>query len=227
MRRTRRQGPRVVWLPPDTDESTGIEGAGFRSFAISVTAAVPFDEVSIPLTIDMPADPATATLSDVENSGYRLRRIVGKIFAMGDRFDDESGIEAVSITAGFMVRRVGTDGTPIATETQRSPAHAENWGDPWIWRRSWLLFNPELAIPFSERLPLNNFDYHSAVDGAHVDQKTARIVGPEERLFLDISALALFRGGQAEISNDTIIVTDLRILGSMRTSVGNRRNANR
>lgn len=227
-RRTSRRGPRVVWLPALEAAEPTIENLGLRSFTVGVTALVPFANVSIPLTIDEPEEQSLSSLADINSSGYRLRRIVGKIFAFGDRFDTESGIEGVAVTAGFIVRRVDAAGQPLATTfSEASPQAITNWQDPWIWRRTWMLWNPELASPFPERLPLNNTDYGSAVDGAHVDQKTARIVGPEERLFLDIGVVALFRGGVAELSNDTLFVIDVRILGSMRTSSGNRNNSSR
>lgn len=227
----RRTKPRVVWLPPDLGNSIVTEPtSGFQSIVIPVTGAGGGSTGigEIPVTIDAPPDPTVSTLSDMENSSYRLRRIVGKVFVFGDAFDEESGIELLAVTAALMVRRVSEAGTSLASQADLEavkPGVAANWPDPWIWRRTWLIRGVETV--FSLNFPFANWEYGSAVDGPHVDQKTARIVGPEERLFLDVGAMSVAGGGQGELSNDISVITDLRVLATMRASSGNRSNASR
>lgn len=235
----RRSKARVVWLPPEPANSvTGVPTTVWGSTPLlQVTGVDPTASVEVPLVIDAPADPTVATLSDVENSGYRLRRIVGKIFVIGDTIDDQSGITLVGVTAGLIVRRVDQLGVSLASQVglnqaQASPSELENSMDPWIWRRSWLIANPTLFTQPVGGLPTNafwnNIQTSSALDGPHVDQKTARLVGPEERLFLDISMTALNNPSDvSEIPYTVDIFYELRVLGSMRSSSGNRRNASR
>lgn len=235
-----RKPPRVVWLPTnDNKPAEELEGTVWNIVPnLTVTGATPIVNVEQGIVLDVPRDPSVESLSDVENSGYRLRRIVGKIFVIGDTLDDASGIQAIGVTAGLIVRRVDSLGTSLAAQvgidqSECNPSLHINEMDPWIWRRSWLLLNPvlftaaagpELDIP----APWNNIQCGSALDGPHVDQKTARVVGPEERLFLDVSVTALIGAdGVSEIPNDTLCFYEFRILGSMKTSSGNRRNASR
>jgi len=232
----KRTKPRVVWLPPtDVNPINGqAPDSGLKAFIVEVTNVSPNGIAvgEIPLVIDSqddPLDPATS-LADIESSGYRLRRIVGKIFVLCLP-SDESQILAVVVTAGLIIRRSNpVDGKSYASLTLdpelSHPAQIPNYGDPWIWRRSWLLGNTDggLTVP----LPPDNL-FFSALDGPHVDQKTARIVGPEERLFLNvgITIAETTSPGVGEIPQKVKIFTDLRVLASMRTSSGNRRNASR
>jgi len=238
----RKRKPRVVWLPLDAGNSpTNVATSGWQvggGGSLSVSGLAPTAAKEFPLVIDQPADPAVSTLSDLENSGYRLRRVVGKIFVVGDDLDEESGIAAIGVTAGLIIRRVDQTGTSLAAQlgvnqAQASPSEIENWTDPWLWRRSWFLNNPSIGFGVTLVQPIGLPPWHnilqgSALDGPHVDAKTARIVGPEERLFLDISVTALVGAdGQSELTNETTVFWDLRVLGSMKTSTGNRRNASR
>lgn len=64
------------------------------------------------------------------------------------------------------------------------------------------------------------------MEGPHVDAKTARIVGPDQRLFLVVTNT--IQGGSAAGGVSSCeVITDLRVLASMRSSQGNRRNASR
>jgi len=80
---------------------------------------------------------------------------------------------------------------------------------------------------FFTGIPWTNYAHGPAVaDGPHIDQKTARTVSLEERLFLDVSVTNVDVGAEG---NDfsVNVVTDLRVLGSMRSGSGNRRNSSR
>lgn len=243
---TTRRRPRVVWLPPDPNlrvghnPATNANQTGAFDFTLSpagpITTGDLFTAPPIAMVSDLPGPQfnvgGTGTLSDIENSAYRLRRIVGKIFcSMGQSptgsAADSSGI---LITAGFIVLRVDIAGVPLgaaASSNAYSPGAISGWGDPWIWRRSWRLSNFTSAILKGSRaaFPETNIENGpAAVDGPHVDQKTARIVGPEERLFFVIGAVATDSGTNPWTLS---VQGEIRCLGSMRVASGNRRNASR
>lgn len=254
MRRTRK--PRVVWLPQTNRNSIGDPATGFvyQGSTLQISGATgDTGVVEFPLVLDNQQSAITAdetSLSDIENSGYRLRRIVGKVWViLGQAEPDGGGINLtdlppnIIVTAGIMVRRADTvSGDSLGSlvgADQVSPALIENTGDPWVWRRSWFLGNNWTAnnlflaggtaqVFQRDHFPQTNMDYNSAVDGPHVDQKTARIVGPEERLYFTWSAtVAVESATNTAGGSNLALFTDLRVLGSLRTSVGNRRNASR
>lgn len=235
------RSPRVVWLPASTEASAIVSSAttliGAGSIAIDGPAGS-FTTATFPVTVDQPSS-AVATeqsLSDFEGSAYRLRRIVGKIWVGLEAVDFTNEVPAAIVYAGFIILRVDTNGSPLggANNNNYHPGILESERDPWIWRRSWLLGNPGtdgtpfptlVSFPGFNTAPSGNWQYGSVADGPHVDAKTARIVSDEERLFLIISATAL--GGATQEPAALSILADLRVLASMRSSSGNRRNASR
>jgi len=246
----RRSKVKVVWLPT-TNAFSGDQGnpAGLANTTTwQITSQTVFSSIQgdhealeIPVTLDgsgsAPLNP-TSSLADIENSGYRLRRIVGKVYVFISQSTDDPTVSVIGVTAGFMVRRV--DGGGIASLAssvpavggevlaQVNPVLIDNSMDPWIWRRSWLLGDNGTANngTLSTAVPAQNFgfQYPGPLEGPHVDQKTARIVGPEERLFLDVGYVTLL---PRTTNSSIVVITDLRILASMRSNIGNRRNASR
>lgn len=246
----RRKKPRVVWLPTtntnsvDTNASStwSVVSAGITGAANA--SGAPATVIEVPVVMDGTAsDPlsATSSLADIESSGYRLRRIVGKIYC----FIAQTALASEDlwgVSAGFIIRRSdpATGGSQASStgQDQLDPANIDNSMDPWIWRRSWLLSNyftgsGSITVNQNRLEDLihsnggNNYGraYPGGnAEGPHVDQKTARIVGPEERLFLNISATPIITS-----STDTslVVIYDLRCLASMRQNIGNRRNASR
>lgn len=235
-----RKKPRVIWIPPSDDNAIDNVTAtsGVKAFRVDVSPATPHSTGEIPLVIDAEPDPQaiTTSLADIESSAYRLRRIVGKIWVRMDQADD-ANVEFAVVTAGLMVRRVDPLASTSLAATNPSanrlvsPSEQENFGDPWIWRRSWIVYNNASpgARPLNVQGPETNYDGLSALDGPHVDQKTARLIGPEERLFLDVAVRSNKTGevSQDQIEVSTLIICELRVLASMRASSGNRRNASR
>lgn len=240
--------PRVVWLPPTNVNS--VDASNRSCWNIISSASLPVgagNTVSIeaPLVQDgsqsSPLDP-TASLADIENSGYRLRRIVGKLYVFVAQTDPISA-STIGVTAALIVRRTDETGQSLAVQTSSgediSPADITNSMDPWIWRRSWLLQNGpthvgetgalsiEVLAEQHGRGPGQNFGFYTGgnVEGPTVDQKTARIVGPEERLFLDVSATDVLGSGSEPTT--LVCIYEFRVLASMRSSMGNRRNASR
>lgn len=252
MRRTRK--PRVVWLPQTNANSIGDPAVGlvYQGSTLQISGQTgDTGVVELPLVLDaQPSVFPTAqdnSLSDLENSSYRLRRIVGKIWVLMGQTEPggpggEGPLNAI-VTAGIMVRAADTNTGQslgsLAGAAQVSPALTENTGDPWVWRRSWFLGNnwndgniflggTDGGLHRRDSFPSTNMQYGSAVDGPHIDQKTARVVGAEERLFLTWSATTVTEGADpVNEGANFALFTDIRVLGSLRTSAGNRRNSSR
>lgn len=231
-RRTKR--PKVVWLPNTNAFSidaatTNTSVYGTVQHDLTAQNAGEFIISTQSVVIDGDGlDPlgADTTLADVESSSYRLRRIVGKVWC-GYLQEAANTPPSVICTAGFIILRTDNSGVPIGLQGNYYPGDIRQSMDPWIWRRSWLLSNT-LATNvnfFQSALGCNTIN-GSVSDGPHVDQKTARIVGPEERLFLVLSTTAAVPGGDQAAGNIRYF-WDLRVLASMRSNAGNRRNASR
>jgi len=245
----RRNRPKVVWLPACNTNSvdgatTARSAIQFQFFQADSSTQGGVGSIEIPIVQDSPLQSGplspTSSLADIENSGYRLRRIVGEIYI--DCVQDAVGGPATHhVSAGFIVRRVdpATGISLAATSTAAASSldldDIESNMDPWIWRRSWRMTHDVAAAA----APLSNVEFFqgphdnytrgngSLYTGPHVDQKTARIVGPEERLFLDVSATTMLADGLVGGLTTFLIACDLRVLASMRTNIGNRRNASR
>lgn len=249
----RRTKPRVVWLPPTNRNSLDV--ATKLSGIQRVFLDVPNDSSTagnssageIPLVIDGEAlDPlgTDITLGDLNNSSYRLRRIVGKLFAFRQvRGSTDEPIEVI-FTAGIMVRKADdVTGDSLALQSGSSenlaPQQIRNFADPWVWRRSWMLGDPTAllagsSVRLGDELCIANYGPRGPCsgisDGPHIDQKTARVIGPEERLYLSfqcsVTDPATTNSGPGAIGSIEIL-TDLRVLGTMRTGIGNRGNSTR
>lgn len=246
----RRNKPKVVWLPQTNQNSVDtLNRSTWNIASTSITAPAAGDAVTIeaPILMDGVQGDAlndTSSLADVTASGYRLRRIVGKLYYFIAQSDIES--EAIyGVTAEFIVRRTLETGGSLAAQggsggPEISTSDIDNAGDPWIWRRSWLLSNGPIFTTATGALATNSAaelfgrgggsNYGRGypggnLEGPHVDQKTARVVGPESRLFLDVTATCILPGNGIDTS--LVIIYEMRALASMRTSVGNRRNSTR
>lgn len=247
----RRKSPRVVWLPQTNANSLGgltvYQGDTLSSGPLTGNTA--FSE--IPLVLDAAQSPVftiDSSLADLNNSGYRLRRIVGKIWVICGQSDPGAFVDSPVngiCTVGIMVRKadtatgasLGALADPVGNAN--SPALIENTSDPWVWRRSWFLGNEyafdnvlsqgaEGVVTRDPQAATNFLNYAGGnADGPHVDQKTARIVGLEERLFLTWSVTTVTQSANAGGQLNWALFTDLRVLGSLKTNVGNRRNASR
>jgi len=233
----KRNKPKVAWLPhtdtntiqdPGTNRGSNViefvlDASGLKGV---VTTGV------VPVVIDDKQDPlaGTTSLSDIEDSGYRLRRIVGKCFASCEQSaEDDPGIFLVA--AAFIILRVDENSGNVPLNPNLDNYNLfkiVNDDSPWIWRREWILTNSLATQAFVEDFdyPHSNAEYGSAVDGPHIDQKTARVVMSDERLFFVASVMNLDSGGE-QIINQVRIVLTTRVLASMRTTLGNRRNASR
>lgn len=274
--RRRRFKRRLTWFPPLGGTFTVAEEqitVGFTTISVPVPNTGLIGTTEIPLTFDFGeeaflADAAAGqirSLADLLQSGWRCRRVVGKIF-LAFHPDNSGQLDplltsygACIVSAGLMVRKVDAFTQP-AIQTI-STLERDDYTDPWFFRRSWVLgqdarynknqfvrsdnsivnvFNglpgtlgaggPPAADTFAafNRFPNTTAHYAGSLDGGHIDAKTNRIIGPEDRLFLTLSARGLPVTPEPTLvgDNDVIGVIDLRLLGSpMRAT--NRRNASR
>lgn len=168
------------------------------------------------------------TLNDL-SFGYSLHRVVGKLFVNVEQNNVADLAASVwCITAGIIVRKVDEDGLPQDSDPFTDSYESER--DPWLWRRNWVLQNsgatPGAGIYTGQIYPAGNWQYGSIQDGPHVDQKTRRTVKSEERLFLDVSAIAL-DGSEEQTSTACALIWDFRFFGRVFQSAGNRHNASR
>lgn len=235
MGRFRRRKPAVAWLPHVTHNEQA-QQVGWWSSSITVAAAANTITTSIfSLVPDYPAEAVRATgalpsLADFEESGYRLRRIVGKCFASALQTvtsGADSRPENILVGAGFMVLRVEeSTGAPlVATANHYSPLDNDATRDPWIWRRTWMLENSFSNQSSDTDWPRSTPEYGSVYDGPHIDAKTARRISAEERLFFIVSTVNV--GDTATIAGSVFVVLDYRVLASPLKVMGNRRNASR
>jgi hypothetical protein len=233
----RRTKPKVAWLPKDpgavlltnSDTKNVVSlrfdfGPAGTNETITGIAPVVFDQTHFP-----DGSGGVNSLADIESSGYRLRRIVGKCFVSVVQGEPGSTAPFLLLCGGaFIVLRTDDTGQPAQALSTYDLFEIGNDDSPWIWRREWILQDgASLGAqgPITEDWPFTNAEYGSVADGPHIDQKTARVIGQDERLFFVASVMNLGppREGIAIINYR---ITP-RILASMRTSVGNRRNASR
>jgi len=251
-RTRRRRRPLVQWLPVfgDGGNETNEAAIGIRTtIALSGDPAeTRVDAVGLTFDYTDSAETAQAagddnrTLRDlVSGSAYRLRRVVGKLFAGWDN-NSGDGIanrpDVVDYAAGFIVVKTDDNGNPYTDFEEVHPLSQDSADDPWIWRRRWFLGtlapgDTAGGLPgkvFGSGFPTATAGYHSVADGPHVDQKTARVIGRQERLFFVQAARVMRIVGSGSFSAPGSIDSylDYRLLGSlMSTTTGNRRNASR
>lgn len=150
----------------------------------------------------------------------------------------------VLVTAALFVARAGDQQTPdgvdipigggAALQGDYNPDHPNCIREPWLWRRQWILGNPWVARKFLDSIPNNtieetvgavavgfppsNVGYGSVLDGPHVDAKTKRRVGNDDRLWWAVSAQG-FPRKLTETATAGIQVKahfDYRCFGSLR-----------
>jgi len=192
-------------------------------------------------------DVATRGLNDVIEWGYRLRRIVGTVScscatAVNDQTAVPPELLGLTVTAGIIVRKqeaLGTGGSLASLAGDINTQDIENVRDPWIWRRSWRILNGQLgqvagtdpdgvddrANAILAQLQYSPADYGDIRSGPHVDAKTARVVGPEERVFLDVSWRLIPVDNGQPTDWAVNVFFDYRGFATLRSNQGNRRNS--
>lgn len=130
--------------------------------------------------------------------------------------------------------------TPDQLNLQYSPMNVQVIREPWMWRRTWVLRNglfdiltattavsvggsaaitPPATAFDGAQFPSSTTGYGSLGDGAHVDVKSVRRVGQDDRLWLALSTVVYPLGSvrDPEIAASNIrFEFDYRILGALR-----------
>jgi len=254
MRRTRRKA-KVAWLPLYANGQLGETSTLAYGTAGTLLArsdgqitweAFPltFDHQDSAFQAQNNPDGQFITLRDiVEGNAYRLRRICGKAFVGGipaapvGENTSWAGIEAA---IGFILVRTDSNGDATTDFDEVNPLVQESAEDPWIWQRRWVLGLSQVpsapqgqfpGVNIAAQFPSTNVNgYGSLSDGPHVDQKTARVISADERLFCVVACRQFsFGDGIVGGQQDGTLAYNVavRLLGSLRTNVGNRRNASR
>jgi len=219
MRRKRRA--RGTWFPnvgsltgdPDAVVS-GLIGSVTVAANTSGTTGGPVLNQIFQVVQDAPLDPEEANnqsgqLSRIIGQEYILQRIVGSIFVSLQDFSstEQDSPRNALVTAGFFVARAqdpeqvgGQDlpigAQPLSSDDNYSPQLVDTVREPWIWRRSWML--GKLVEPADISLqqlfpgfPPSNYGAGSMREGTHIDAKSKRRVGNDDRLWLAISTMSM------------------------------------
>lgn len=237
----RRRRPTVAWLP--------VLGQGENSARsyIDDGLAVAFNGDLVTavhaLTVDYPAEAVqnvqVESLADYQESGYRLRRIVGKFYCAANQYVGDGQVTAypshMLVGCGFIVLRVDpSTGAPLraSTPSYYNPLARDNIRDPWIWRRTWLLSN-SFAVPAAQSVSghleysRTNEEFGSMSDGPHIDARTARRISVEERLFMVVGTQWPGFGSPPNTDGGVVYTAEFRFLTSPLRVQGNKRNASR
>jgi len=234
--------PNLGSIDNDTAESAGrILGLTVPAGGGPVAGIVPllFDSPTEPALF-----PNDTNLGDFVGNEYVIRRIVGKCFV--EFFDAYIGGEpegfttAVEVTAGLFVARAGDDNDGSGQDLpigglasiigNYRPDGLNTIREPWIWRRQWILGNPGLQLHgihtadsvtpetvSAWQWPSSNVKYGSVLDGPHVDAKTRRRIGNDERLWWVVEARNYPFG---RVTTDSAAVVraklDYRVFGALR-----------
>lgn len=175
-----------------------------------------------PLVPDGTSDPNTnpGSLRDyVEGQEWLCTRVVGKIWG-GLNQAAESGVTRAILAVALAVLPVDDEtGQVSLPSADINPLGATNASAPWLWRRTWTLYN-NLSAAAPEATftgPTNVANTGSGTfDAGHLDTKgVKRRIRREQRLFFVASAQVV--GSTTGQDNANVMVGyDLRVLGAMR-----------
>lgn len=249
----RRRRQPVVWLPvqaetgnpdPNSGAITAVNQVSIKRHGISIPAgSTPgvYAAGIFPVVGDWSNDQSlivsaasNTTFADMYAGGYKLRRIVGHIwpyvdvFRNGGQGNPANTINAV-VTVAFQVMQTDDSGNPVDAEAGLPDIYA-NAGNPWIWRRSWILTDYTNVSAAQQGWGVQSVADASLNlrEGAFFDQKTARRIGPDQRLFLCLQATSLDGSPEGPNPFDVTIYTNYRTLATLtKGTLGNRRHSSR
>jgi len=238
----KRRRRKYTWLPVESRE-VGSEPyfniAGVETFGIEVGPTPAMVTWAIN-PVDVPAEQGAwaggnadgLRLGDVLGSEYVLKRIVGKFHAGLSQTTPVVGDSAPAalVAAGFFVARaagedmsapIGHTGDNLETFDNYSALAVDTTREPWIWRRNWILGNPLSGSetgPYAafQGFPPTTAHYGSVLDGPHIDAKTGRRIGQDDRLWFQVTVVGYpFDPDYNELTflNFTL---DYRLLGALR-----------
>lgn len=186
-------------------------------------------------------------LSTFIGNEYFLKRIVGRFTCSCSSYvySDTPQATQVILGAGFFIARADhpsaggaltagpiASGTAAERKENYGPLHLETTREPWIWRRTWTMSPGVLSAAVSgvrvwnqsstNQGPSGNFPYNnlngSVAEGSHIDARTARRVGQDDRLFFAVQQQVVTYCGTAgsAVYNFDDATLDVRILGALR-----------
>jgi len=239
---TKRRRRRYTWLPTiGTAGAAAADNASGREFTLPVPATGLTNVITSELTFDEPSegdflDSSFNKLSEIIGSEWFLKRLVGKVFAgTAQGANENTTHDGVLLGIGFFVARADDRQGPAAakgpigsaTLTERienyNPIGEDCIREPWIWRRTWVL-GGNLQAQHGQtgflNFPTSTSGYGSVADGGHIDAKTARRIGQDDRLWVAVGVMGLPIGQVVENDTDVDGYIDFRILGSLRKARG-------
>lgn len=256
----RRKRNKGTWFPVNGDVWTGEGSEYYDATANAWVPGVPVARnegpynLVFPITQDYTFNAAkfdstnpndNPSLRDyVEGQDYILNSLVGNCFVNCRRgigqsptttYDQTRIWPYIQVTAGFFVARASDadPSLPDLTKDEVDPLCGLNIQDPWIWRRMWMLGNPNAGElqkvgtvggtvdVYTEPRPLitENWQYPS-IAGPHFQTKSRRRVRREERLWFSISAIG-WNGDAIDVAGGTseqpgfMFSLDVRLFGKM------------
>lgn len=192
MRRSSRRGSSGRWFPTAQSNAgtvvTATVGSSPSFLNFQPIIADGLDEPANEENLTGPAGLLGATLT----TSYLIKRILGSIF-VAPAADNEDATLAVGVlaAAAIFVDSVDNQGQ-LLNGAAWDPLDDDSAQKSWMWRRVWTLGNiPTAGFPGFYRFPFSNAEYGSVREGTHVDVKSRRNVGYEQRLFLVQAARSL------------------------------------
>lgn len=236
----KRRKARSTWFPTIGTIWSNQDQSYYDSTFTTRLSAVPSDLVFgpqvevFPVTPDQTALPTEQQATDaagfsftlrdiVEGQSWMLDRIVGNIFLRCDVNASElpptDAWAQIKATVGFFIARSSdTDqGVPDMELNAFDPAATDNIGNPWIWRNSWILANPQSTV-VAPALGISNNWNSPDWTGPRIDSKVKRRIRREHRLWMAVAAMG-WDGTRGFVAGETqpqlTVSADLRILGHL------------
>jgi len=242
--RRRRKGSSYTWFPVDPTNVAASEDppelVTYFESSLTVGSGQPgirWGVTAVPLTIDYTTQaplldtPGISLRDVVEGQSWLCKRLVGKVWgSLGQTGDLGEEIPSVTLEAllcmAIAVLPVDDNGFLDLTDDEIDPLRAENAQQPWMWRRTWKLYNNTAAQQSAGDAggsfmtgPTNIANTGSGTyDAGHLDTRgVSRRIRREQRLFFVTTARNM-RGtpDNGQLANQITWGYDLRVLGAMR-----------
>jgi len=158
-------------------------------------------------------DEGTSLRDLVEGQEYVIERIVGKVWGAIEQDDtqDDSWKTAI-IGMGLAILPYADDGGLTLEPEDYNPLSADNAQNPWMWRRTWTMWNN--TQPNLHTLGPTNIQ-NDGPEYGFVDVKSVRRVRREQRLTMCVAVDTMEIVGNGTVA-EFAWGYDFRVLGAMR-----------